>query len=213
MTPRRAMTTSPPRAAVVVDVDPLEDVVVPHDAAARSDRAPRSVDDDGPASADDIARLATAAKRSKNISGVVERRPIRARASHSHETRRSSREVFRARVTSERRKKNEATMIQDKTVLDDETQRASTQRNQAENDGRTHGSIFRHTLPSGNRTPSSTRSPTMFAGPPFGLKSIKIVSSPTPIVPLSAHDRTFFFPSHPGSPSSPRTTPSAKISR
>ena len=128
MTPRRAMTTSPPRAAVVVDVDPLEDVVVPHDAAARSDRAPRSVDDDGPASADDIARLATAAKRSKNISGVVERRPIRARASHSHETRRSSREVFRARVTSERRKKNEATMIQDKTVLDDETQRASTQR-------------------------------------------------------------------------------------
>ena len=34
MTPRRATTTSPPRAAVVVVVDdPLEDVVVPHDAA------------------------------------------------------------------------------------------------------------------------------------------------------------------------------------
>lgn len=88
MTPRRATTTSPPRAAVDVVVDdPLEDVVVPHDAAARSDRAPRSVDDDGPASADDIARLATAAKRSNNISGVVERRRIRARASLSHETR------------------------------------------------------------------------------------------------------------------------------
>lgn len=103
MTPRRAMSPTPPPR--IVGVAAAAVAVVPHEpTAARRDRAPSALDDDAD---DDIARLATATTtRSRNIaterpppSSTARRRTRRARASNSIARRSRVRVGFRLGFT------------------------------------------------------------------------------------------------------------------